>query len=421
MNDSSPCVALHRVKLAAIRRFIFVAAAAAAIFAAGIQASVGAESKQVTPELATKEKGDCTKNLQTIYTAIEAYRRDHKNLPNWFSDLVPDYLPDANVLICPVCRRTGETDAAPLSDPRVASSYLFEFCPVPLGTAAPGNPKVTRREWKQRQMGIVGSVVPIVRCRHHHPTLNLAFDGRVYESPPSWETMLTNVVDPESLTPAKMFPANPGTARPAVSKKTYPDRESKAGVKLLDLTEFFNAGLTETWHGGENAIGNDLGALAPGVQNLGGVDYDVRGIVQLASKAPTANRYPTNVTGIQVNQKCEKLHFLHAAAFGHPPDEGKKIGVYILHFAASQMRMEVPIVYGADVRDWHYWSGEKDEASTLKVVWKGQNTTSTKAKSYVRLFETTWTNVASNIELQSIDFVSTMSQPAPFLLAVTLE
>jgi len=420
MNEPSPCVALHRMKIVVIRRLVCVAAAAAVGLAAGIQACAGADSKQVSVELTTKEKEDCTRNLQTIYKAIEAYRRDHKNIPNWFSDLVPDYLPDVNVLICPVCRRTGETDAAPLSDPRVASSYLFEFCPVPLGTAAPGSPKVTRREWKQRQMGIVGSVVPIVRCRHHQPTLNLAFDGRVYESPPSWETMLTNVVDPESLTPAKMFPGN-GAPRAARSRKTYPEREAKAGVQLLDLTEFYNARLNETWHGGENATGNDLAGLVPGVQNLGGVDYDVRGVVQLASKAPTANRFPTNATGIKVNQKCQKLHFLHAAAFGHPPDEGKKIGVYVLHFATSQMRMEVPIVYGADVRDWHYWSGEKDAASTLKVVWKGENATSGKAKSYIRLFETTWTNVAPNIELESIDFVSTVSQPAPFLVAITLE
>src|SRR5215471_19345093 len=110
MNEPSPCVALHRMKIVVIRRLVCVAAAAAVGLAAGIQACAGADSKQVSVELTTKEKEDCTRNLQTIYKAIEAYRRDHKNIPNWFSDLVPDYLPDVNVLICPVCRRTGETD-----------------------------------------------------------------------------------------------------------------------------------------------------------------------------------------------------------------------------------------------------------------------------------------------------------------------
>src|SRR5262245_50093675 len=107
MNGTLPCVALRRVKIAVIRRLILIAAAVAVGLAAGIRAFARADSKQVSPELATKEKEGCIKNLQTIYTAIEAYRHDHKDLPNWFSDLVPDYLPDVNVLVCPVCRRTG--------------------------------------------------------------------------------------------------------------------------------------------------------------------------------------------------------------------------------------------------------------------------------------------------------------------------
>src|SRR3954470_21257824 len=145
--------------------------------------------KEVSAELAEQERDGCIKNLKSIYAAIESYRRDHKDVPNWFSDLVPDYLSDVNVLVCPVCRRTGQTDIPSLADPKIASSYLFEFCPLPLGNVAPASPKSTRREWKRRQMGVVGSIVPLVRCRHHKPILNLAFDGRVYDSPPSWETM----------------------------------------------------------------------------------------------------------------------------------------------------------------------------------------------------------------------------------------
>src|SRR5258708_1970312 len=86
--------------------------------------------------LAGEEKEGCIKNLKVIYEAIQAYQLDHKDLPNWLSDLVPQYLSDPNVLVCPVCRRTGKTEAAPLADPRLPSSYLFHFCPVPLGTAA---------------------------------------------------------------------------------------------------------------------------------------------------------------------------------------------------------------------------------------------------------------------------------------------
>src|SRR5262249_46373700 len=163
----------------------------------------------------------------------------------WLSDLVPDYLPDANVLVCPVCRRTGQIEKPPLADPHIASSYLFEFCPAELGNGAPANPKATRREWKQRQMSIVGPIVPIVRCRHHKSPLNLAYDGRIYESPPSWEAMLTNTVDPQSLSSARMFAVATSTTESAAPNKSFPDRDPKARPQLLDLTRFFNARLTD--------------------------------------------------------------------------------------------------------------------------------------------------------------------------------
>ena len=135
---------------------------------AGLAGLAAIESNAAAPTTnqATEEKDACIKNLKVIYAAVQAYQADHKDLPNWLSDLVPQYLPDANVLMCPVCRRTGEAEGPPLADPKIACSYLFEFCPVPLGGEAPNAPTQTRREWKRRQMGLVGSVVPVVRCRH---------------------------------------------------------------------------------------------------------------------------------------------------------------------------------------------------------------------------------------------------------------
>src|SRR6185437_819244 len=137
------------------------------------QTNVAAEDAKV----AADEKESCTQNLKAIYTAIQAYRADHKDIPRWLSDLVPKYISDANVFICPACKRTGEVEASALADPKIPCSYLYEFCPVPLGKKdAPGAPNKTRRDWKHQQMALVGSIVPIVRCRHHGTVLNLAFD-----------------------------------------------------------------------------------------------------------------------------------------------------------------------------------------------------------------------------------------------------
>ena len=405
-----------------IEVWLLVTALAAFFSPTTLRASDQTKTPAEALSRSAEEKEACVKNLKTIYQAVEAYQRDHKALPNWLSDLVPQYLADVDVLICPVCRRTGQTEVPGLADPKLPTSYVFEFCPLPLGAAATNAPTRTRREWKRRQMGLVGAIVPIVRCRHHTPVLNLAFDGSIYESPPAWEQMMTNRVDPADLSPTRMFADEPAPAikPPAkrAAKPLVPARDPAAPQQLLDLTRFYNAGLTQSWHG---SSGNDLGALPRGLQNLAGVEFDLRGIVQLASKSPSSTNYPVEIQGIKVGQKCQRLHFLHAAAFGKREDEGAKVGLYVVRFGSNQMRLQIPIRYGHEVRDWHLQPGEPEPADDLTVAWRGDNAVSRQAGRSIRLFMTTWTNVAPTVEIDSIDFVSAMARPAPFLIGITVD
>ncbi len=390
-----------------------------ALAIAGLPSGFAQTAPRSDPELAKQEAERCISNLKKIGAAIEAYQAEHHDLPNWLSDLVPQYLQDPNALICPVGRRTGKTEGPPLADPNISSSYLFEFCPVPLGKDAPGR---TRRDWKRRQMGLVGSKVPMVRCRLHDPALNLAFDGTIYQSAAFWESNFTNRVRLEELTARALFANDTGTAtvesstQPAVPK--FPSRDPNARKQLLDLSKAYNAALTESWHGGTD---NQLAGLTPGIQNLGGIDFDIRGIVQVAGKAGWSTNFPSEVKGIPVHQKCARIHFLHAAAWGKPQDEGKQIGSYVIHYAANNMRLDVPIIYGQAVRDWHEWSGEMPGPKELTVAWKGQNGVSKRANAAIRLFRTTWNNLVPDVEIQSIDFVSSLTNSAPFLVAITVE
>ena len=404
------------------RWLIIMAMAAGALWGLVSLTCAQDNSTAKTSGLAVEEKEACSRNLKAIYDAIEAYQHDHTDLPNWLSDLVPQYLTDASLLVCPVCRRTGQTEAPPLADPRISSSYLFEFCPVPLGALATNAPTSTRRDWKHRQMNLVGPVIPIVRCRHHKVTLNLAFDGRIYESPPFWETLLTNRLNPADLTPAKMFPAKPKPAASAPEEpaplRHFAPRGHEAGKQLLDLSAFYNAAFSESWHGGAE---NDLAALPAGLQKLGGVEFDVRGIVQLRSKSPSSAKYPAAIKGIKVSQRCQHLYFLHAAAFGSVADEGKQIGDYVVHFAANQMRLDIPIRYGHEVRNWHSLIGEPKPSGELNLVWKGENEVSKRVNGSIRLFMTTWTNLAPAVEIKSIDYVASTNIPAPFLVAISVD
>jgi hypothetical protein len=371
------------------------------------------------------ERAACVQNLKAIYQAVQSYQADHKALPNWLSDLVPHYLPDANVLICPVSLRTGETESRTRSDPKLPCSYVYEFSSALLGKMSTNAPSRTHREWKQRQMGLVGSIVPIVRCRHHKPLLNVAFDGTIYDSGSSWESSLTNRINPEQLTPDGIFAADAALIAKAVKAskkgsraKRYGTRDAAATKQMLDLTRFYNAGLGDAWAGGP---GNDLSALPNGLPTLGGVQYDIRGIVQLASKSLASTNFPSQVQGIKVRQPCERIHFLHAAGFGKPDPQNPVVGWYVLRYAGDQMELKIPIRYGRDVEDWH---GPKDAAGStngVTIAWQGENAASKRAGDAIRVFSTTWTNVAPAVAIESIDFISAKSGPAPFLLAITVD
>jgi hypothetical protein len=92
----------------------------------------------------------------------------------------------------------------------------------------------------------------------------------------------------------------------------------------------------------------------------------------------------------------------------------------MVHFATYQIGLEIPIYYGRSVRDWHVQAGEAPPEKELKQVWTGANEF-TKGRQSLRLFETTWENLVPDIEVESLDYISALAEPAPFLIAITAE
>jgi len=378
------------------------------------------ESAAAPSAQAAEEKEACTRNLKIIWDAIQAYQFDHKDLPNWLSDLVPDYLTDGNVLICPVCRRTGKTESPPLADPKLACSYVFDFCPVPVGGAGPGEIRHTRREWKRRQMGLVGSAVPMVRCRHHNPVLNLAFNGTIYESPRDWELMFTNRIRAAELSARAIFgtgePDGP-VATPLTSPGKDFVRQEPAPLRhWIDLSAFYNSDLMDAWQG---QPGDDLASFPTGQRIFSGVEFDARGVLQLNSKPASNTKYPTEVKGIVLRQHCQHLYFLHSARLLGKVEDGEQIGSYFVHLPNSQTPLEIPVYYGRTVLDWHD-SKNTQLNNELKVAWTGENTASKRTGRGVRIFLTAW-NLAPGVDIESLDFVSLSPNAAPFLLGISFD
>jgi len=121
----------------------------------------------------------CAANLLQIHTAVARYRKEHNGqMPDWLSDLVPDYL-TSTTLFCPRDPK-GVTRYYP--DPNKPCSYTYEFSPLWIQSL-----QMTCRTWKTWQVKELGDLVPTVRCFHHDRVLSLTFGGRLFLSPVLWE------------------------------------------------------------------------------------------------------------------------------------------------------------------------------------------------------------------------------------------
>jgi serine/threonine protein kinase/WD40 repeat protein len=196
-----------------------------------------------------------------------------------------------------------------------------------------------------------------------------------------------------------------------------PPRPPRATSNLVDLTSHYNAPLTRPWCTPNEK--NDLAALPPGVQHLGGVDFDVRGLIQLGPITPNTLAFPNQLLGISIGQACRRLHFLHAAINASSAPQGQSLGSYILHYSDGR-QAELPIIQGKDLADW--WSQPNEPDARFTVAWTGDNPAAHAARRTLRLFKTTWENPFPDVPVKQLDFVSDTTAAAhPFLLAITSE
>jgi serine/threonine protein kinase len=185
--------------------------------------------------------------------------------------------------------------------------------------------------------------------------------------------------------------------------------------RAIDLSTYYNASLTQAWHNAKNEGTMTLRNLPAGSQTFGGIPFDVLGIVQLSSPyfERAIPKYPQAVKNIKINQKCRRVHMLHATGWNVP--DGTQVGTYVLTYADHQQH-GFPIIYGEDVRDWNVGSQPNGNLTRATVVW-----TAWEKNWKLRLFKTTWENPTPENVVESIDFVTKMTPAAPFLIALTVE
>jgi eukaryotic-like serine/threonine-protein kinase len=208
----------------------------------------------------------------------------------------------------------------------------------------------------------------------------------------------------------------------AVGKRlpVAPPRDSRLDPRLIDLSAYYNAGLTRTW--GISQTWDDLSDLEAKQQTFSGVAFDVRGAVILRSSHPDST-WPERVEGIAIGRECSRVHFLHAAGARPAERAGVTIGSYIFHFADGST-LEQAIVMGRNVGAWHADPATiRPEAigDGPRAAWSGSSAYSRSSGKVTALFATTWENPRPAVRVERIDLISAKTRSEPLLVAITLE
>jgi hypothetical protein len=193
---------------------------------------------------------------------------------------------------------------------------------------------------------------------------------------------------------------------------------------LIDLSGYYTASLEDDWL---VSAGANLRPMPKGIQTFSGVEFDVRGLIQLAGKnlykqselddTRKKEYYPEAVSNIKVQLKGRKIHFLHASSWG--ADENEKVGAYVIHCENGEVR-QIPLYYLHSLRDW--WTAPKDPTpKNAEIAWQGQNEATKKIGSNILILKYTWINPLADVKITAVDFVSSMSTASPFLIAMTVE
>jgi hypothetical protein len=192
-------------------------------------------------------------------------------------------------------------------------------------------------------------------------------------------------------------------------------RELPENKKYINLGAYYNFAINEEIHGKpDNII-----PVPPGISDYNGVKFDVRGIIQLASRISFEKshiRYPEKITGIAVNTSAQKLCFLHSSAWESA--KGTKVAEIVVHYANNQSR-SIQIKSREEVEDWWFHTENSIFPANAELAWEGSNDRIKNIGFVLKLYHFTWENPLPEIEITSIDLISSMNDTGYMLYGIT--
>ncbi len=185
--------------------------------------------------------------------------------------------------------------------------------------------------------------------------------------------------------------------------------------QIVDIQPFANGARTEPTDGNDSR--NNLAEL-PEQLEIDGVPFQIGSrYIQLGRDEDSG--WPTKLSGIAVNRRAAKLHFLHGCARGIPL-YGPVAASYILHYDDGTTA-ELPMVLGRHFLNW--WVPEQDSIdATRATAWKGRNACAAEKGCRIEVFACPQENPHPEKLITTIDFeCGSLRWPFPFCLGITCD
>ena len=252
----------------------------------------------------------------------------------------------------------------------------------------------------------------LARLRFDLGDLNLDF-----EWPTSTEDDLPSLVETGLPQPASTLPLHlPPPRRP------IPPRFPLSTPHQIDLGPFYNTTLGDFLIESDRT-GPNLVELPLGLLHSAGVDFEIRGFVQLTGNRHMLERsdLPLAARSIPVNASVQHFHLL-GAVIDAPNSVIRPLEVAQFRIRYRDGGSEViPIRLGVEIED--QWSGPRTPsvAQAARVAWRGFNSSSEAASNWIQLHHSTFTNPHPDRIVESVDLISAQQLPAPFFVALTVD
>lgn len=192
-------------------------------------------------------------------------------------------------------------------------------------------------------------------------------------------------------------------------------RSPSADGRFVDLGPYYNFSLSEEIH---CKPGNTI-SIPTGISDYKGVMVDSRGVIQLSSKVAFQNshiEYPREIHGIIVNHRADSLCFLQSSAWASPM--GTEVASIVVHYEDGQERI-ITIRYQVDVEDWWFNPDNSVIPPHARVAWEGSNERVEELGMSLKLYLYTWVNPLPELEIISIDLISSMNDTGYMLFGLT--